>query len=152
MIKVDYIRELIEAQIEDTQLFIVKLEVSPKNQISVQMDGDNGITIKECVGISRAIESNLDREVEDFELEVSSYGISNPLILFRQFENNIGRELEIKTKDGNVYEGELTKAEDNVVVLEYIKYNQNKTKVIEEKIYEINFEDIKEAFVQVKFK
>jgi ribosome maturation factor RimP len=152
MIKTEYIQKLVEEKIADTKLFIVGIDIAPGNIITVLMDGDDGITIKECIDISREIESNLDREEEDFDLEVSSYGISNPLILFRQFEKNIGRSLEIKTKDGIEYEGELISASDNIIKLKYTKYNHNRSKVLEEKQYEINFDDIDQALVQVSFK
>jgi ribosome maturation factor RimP len=86
MIDKTKINQLIDEVLADSPLFLVDLKVSGRNQILVYLDGDNGVPISSCVQVSRHIESSLDREVEDFELEVSSIGVDKPLVMPRQFK------------------------------------------------------------------
>lgn len=87
--------------------------------IKVVIDGDNGVSINDCISVSRAIEHNLDREEEDFSLEVTSYGISLPLRVPRQYVKNIGRILKVELTDGTKLEGEVLNATDQEVVMAY---------------------------------
>ena len=92
------VKELIDKGLEqNTSLFLIDFSIGKDNLIKVIIDGDNGVSIEDCVALSRAIEHNLDREEEDFSLEVSSCGISAPLTQERQYIKNIGREVEVKT-------------------------------------------------------
>ena len=92
------VKELIDKGLEqNTSLFLIDFSIVKDNLIKVIIDGDNGVSIEDCVALSRAIEHNLDREEEDFSLEVSSCGILAPLTLERQYVKNKGREIEIQT-------------------------------------------------------
>src|SRR5690606_7139481 len=94
------------ALLERPSLFLIDLAISDANKITVTLDGDQGVTLQDCIDVSRAIEHNLDREEVDFSLEVASAGVSAPLKLVRQFRKNIGRDLSVKTADA-AYEGTL---------------------------------------------
>src|ERR1700754_4612872 len=82
---------------ERPELFLIEFSITGANKIMVTLDGDNGVNLQDCIDISRAIEHNLDREEEDFSLEVASGGATSPLKLPRQFKKNIGRILSVKT-------------------------------------------------------
>ena len=104
--------ELLEKTLEEKrELFLIDFKVSPDNKIKVVLDGDTGVNLEDCIAVSRAIEHNLDREEQDFSLEVTSAGASSPLQLPRQYKKNIGRKLKVKTLDGEL-EGILTAAND----------------------------------------
>ncbi|MFX0555486.1 ribosome assembly cofactor RimP [Maribacter sp. CXY002] len=148
------VKELLEAGLqEDESLFLIDFTITPDNKIKVIIDGDHGVTVNDCIKISRAIEHNLDREEEDFSLEVASAGATNPLVLPRQFGKNVGRKLEVITEEGT-FEGNLVQANENSIVLEW-KARESKPvgkgKVTVQKRKEINFSDIKKAKVVLKF-
>ena len=113
---INLVKEAIE---ENPALFLIDLKFLPENKISVEVDGDNGVTLKECIRISRGIEHNLDREIEDFSLEVASPDIANPLKVYRQYKKNINRVLTLKLKDNTTVEGVLKNVTDSEVELEW---------------------------------
>src|SRR5690606_35376765 len=98
-------------------LLLIDLDISATNQISVVLDGDNGVTVDDCVNVSREIEHNLDREEFDFSLQVMAAGLSEPLSAPRQYRKNIGRNLKIKTINNDKFEGELIEATDESCTL-----------------------------------
>ena len=100
MIDAVRIREIAEAQMDGTDLFVVDVRVAPGNGIEVVVDSDTQVGIDRCVALSRAIEASLDREQEDFELTVTSAGIGQPLRMLRQYRKLIGREVEVVLKEG----------------------------------------------------
>jgi ribosome maturation factor RimP len=138
---------------EDESLFLIDFTISTDNKINVVIDGDNGVTVKDCIMISRAIEHNLDREEQDFSLEVASAGAAAPLVLPRQYKKNIGRKIAVRTVD-ETFEGNLTAASENNIVLEWKAREPKpigKGKVTVQKRKEIDFSEIKEAKVILKF-
>lgn len=142
-----------EALVEREDLFLIDFQISGDNSISVIIDGDNGVKVEDCIFLSRAIEHNLDREEQDFSLEVASAGAAAPLKLPRQFSKNIGRNLEVKTQT-NTLEGQLTSASDETIVIEWKAREPKpvgKGKVTVQKSMEIAYNDIVEAKVMVKF-
>lgn len=122
----ELIREMIDTHVSGSDKFLVRLSVSPKGQISVLMDGDNGFTISDCVALSRHIEHQLDREEEDFSLEVSSYGVGNPLILPRQYKKSAGRLLEVTFVDGSTCTGRIKSADEQGVDVEIPVFKKGK--------------------------
>lgn len=108
MIAESKIKELIDARIEGTKLFIVDINVTTSNKINVLIDGFDGVSISDCIDVSRGIEHNLDREEEDFELEVSSAGLDTAFMVPQQYEKNLGKEVKVYTHDGRKHEGTLT--------------------------------------------
>jgi ribosome maturation factor RimP len=117
MIDKDKIIQLIEDKLTDDQ-FIVEIEVTPTSQILVTLDGEKGITIDHCVQISRLIEGSLDREQDDFELQVSSAGLGQPFKVYRQFVKNTGTEVEAVLINGEKLKGILTSTDENGFELE----------------------------------
>ncbi len=93
------------------ELFIVNITVSAGNGIYVYVDSDKSIDISDCIKISRHIESNLDREVEDYGLNVSSYGLDQPIIMIRQFKKHIGRSIHFVLIDKEDFNAELLSIE-----------------------------------------
>jgi len=139
---------------EREDLFLINLKFSAADDITVILDGDNGVSLQDCLDASRAIENNLDREEHDFSLQVMSAGLSEPLSSERQFNKNLGREIEVLLNDATEIEGELLKVEADKITL-ILKYRKpkeigkGKVDVVEEK--EILYTDIKKALVAIKF-
>ncbi|MEC5157636.1 ribosome assembly cofactor RimP [Chryseobacterium sp. MP_3.2] len=139
---------------EREDLFLINLKFSAADDITVILDGDDGVTLQDCLDASRAIENNLDREEHDFALQVMSAGLSEPLSSERQFNKNLGREIEILLNDSTEVEGELLKVEEDKITL-ILKYRKpkdigkGKVDVVEER--EILYTDIKKALVAIKF-
>jgi ribosome maturation factor RimP len=103
----EYIKGLVTEFIKGTGLFLVAVKVSSANRITVLADKNEGITIDECVAIHRHIENNLDREKEDFELQVSSPGLDLPFGVIEQYYKNEGRKVEVTDNDGTKFSGML---------------------------------------------
>ena len=113
------VQHLLNTALEERQdLFLIELKISEGNKINVVIDGDNGVNLQDCIDISRAIEHNLDREEEDFSLEVASAGATSLLRLARQYKKNLGRKLKVKKNSGEEIEAEITAADDNNITLE----------------------------------
>lgn len=138
---------------EKPSIFLIDLQISDSNKISVILDGDNGVTLQDCMDVSRAVEHNLDREEQDFALEVASAGVGSPLKNVRQYRKNIGRTLKVRTVSSE-HEGELTDADDSRIVLEWDAREPKKIgkgKETVRKTLEIPYQDIKEAIVTITF-
>ncbi len=104
------VKNLIDEAIADnSELFLIDFKISPDNKIYVEVDGDKGVSLKECIRISRVIEHNLDREDEDFSLEVTTPDVSAPLKAERQYNKNLDRILILRLVDGSTIEGTLKK-------------------------------------------
>ena len=149
------VAELLEKALEENEsLFLIDFSVSENNQIRVVIDGDNGVTVNDCIAVSRAIEHNIDREEIDFSLDVSSAGVSEPLLIPRQFLKNIGRNLKVKTRDNDVCQGKLEKVDSENIELRW-KVREpkpvGKGKVTVQKEAVIEYKDIVEATVMIKF-
>jgi ribosome maturation factor RimP len=118
------------------------------------VDSDTGISINQIVEISRFIESNLDREVEDFELSVFSAGLSEPLSLVRQYKKNIGTEIDVLLTSGQKLTGILIKADDQGIDLEVTtkeKSEGSKKKELVTRVHTFEYPEIKEAKKVLKF-
>ena len=143
-----------EALLENSELFLIDLSFLPDNKIYVEVDGDKGVSLKECIRISRAVEHNLDREEEDFSLEVTSPDVSKPLKVQRQYLKNLGRILMVKMNNGTQYEGSLKEVSKEFIVLEWKAREPKpvgKGKVTVVKTAEILLKDIVEAKVKIIF-
>jgi len=103
---------------EDEALFLIDIQISGNNNINVIIDGDRDLSITDCVNMSRAIEHNLDREIEDFSLEVASCGATEPLKFPRQFKKNIGRKLAVESQNETI-EATLRAATDQDIELKW---------------------------------
>ena len=112
MIEKKTICELVEEWLKDKDYFLVEVTVSPDDKIVVEIDHKDGVWIEDCVDLSRYIESRLNRDTEDFELEVGSAGIGQPFKVLQQYINHIGEEVEVLTKDGRKLSGVLKEADE----------------------------------------
>ncbi len=138
---------------ENPHLFLIDLTITDSNKIIVTLDGDNGVQLQDCVNVSRVIENNLDREEQDFALEVASAGVAAPLKLVRQYKKNIGRTLKIKTKE-KTFEAELIDASEKNITVEWSsrepkKIGKGKETVLHNE--KIPYGDIVEAVVTIIF-
>jgi ribosome maturation factor RimP len=150
----DKVIELLNEGLKDKpSVFLIDLTIDSSNKILVTLDGDKGVTLQDCIDVSRAIEHNLDREEQDFSLEVASAGVSTPLKMVRQYKKNIGRTLKVKTQSATI-EAELEAVDETKITLiwsarEPKKIGKGKETVI--KKAEIPYEEIKEAIVTINF-
>ena len=142
-----------EALALNESLFLIDLSISANNKIQVTVDGDNGVPLSECIRISRNVEHNLDREVEDFSLEVTTPDISHPLKEKRQYKKNLNRILKVKTQEEEL-EGTLVETNNDNIVLKWKAREPKpigKGKVTVEKTATIAYTNIKEAKVKIVF-
>ena len=137
-------------------LFVVDLTISATNVIHVELDKHEGnVSVNDCMSVSRNVEHNLDREVEDFELHVSSAGLDRPLRVHAQYVKNIGREVKVVAQDGAKTEGKLVEVNENQIVLENSRMERPEAKKKKELIVEQHvfpFEQIKETKIIISFK
>lgn len=143
-----------EAIEQNSELFLIDLQFLADNKIYVEVDGDKGVPLKECIRISREIEHNLDREEEDFSLEVTSPDVSHPLRLKRQYKKNINRILNVKLQDNTTIEGVLKKVTDDDFILEWKTREPKpvgKGKITVIKTETIPFVNVLEAKVKIIF-
>ncbi|MCF6169905.1 MAG: ribosome assembly cofactor RimP [Bacteroidales bacterium] len=126
MINERQITQLATDCLKGTDRFVVFVKVGTGNQIQVVIDGDAGVTIDHCVELSRFIENSFDRDVEDFELKVSTAGIDYPYINLRQYKKNVGRAVEILLKGGGIKRGKLKSADEDSIEIEEELIRKNK--------------------------
>ena len=134
-------------------LFLIDLKFSESNSIKVVVDGDSGVVLSECIRISRHVEHNLDREEEDFSLEVTSPNVTDPIVKKRQYNKNINRTLKIHT-ESEKFEGKLIEINENNITLQWKArepkpIGKGKVTVVKEQL--IPFVDIKQAKVKITF-
>jgi len=155
MITEKTIRALIDEKLEGSENYLVDLTVSASNQIRVELDHLDGISIDECVAMSRHIDSSFDREIDDFELQVSSPGLDQPFKVFQQYVKNIGREVSIVKVEGQKLKGLLIDANQAEVTLEYETKEKVEGKKKKELIIhqdKIPMNEIKETRIIISFK
>jgi ribosome maturation factor RimP len=119
MINKSIVEDLIKELIADTNLFIVEIKVSSDNSISVLIDSMDGVNLEKCILLTKAFEGKLDREIEDYELQVASAGIGQAFQVHQQYEKNIGNEVEILTTEGKKFKGTLTELTEDGFMIEY---------------------------------
>lgn len=154
MITKEQIINLAEQHFNGTDRFVTKVNVSVGNKIEVLIDGDTPVTIDDCVGLSRFIEKNLNRDEEDFSLDVSSHGAASPLLFKRQYNKHIGRNFTVTLTDDTLTEGELESVNDNELTLKFVSRENKpigKGKINIEKRVQIPFNKIKESKIKLKF-
>lgn len=117
MIEKKTVKELVEKWLDGKEYFLVDIEISTDNRIVVEIDHADGVWIEDCVELSKFIEGNLDREKEDFELEVGSAGLGQPFKVPQQYQNFIGEEVEVLDADGKKVKGTLKSVDGNDFVV-----------------------------------
>ena len=138
---------------EKTSIFLTDLTITDNFKIIVTLDGDNGVNLQDCIDVSRAIDNNLDREEQDYSLEVASVGVGSPLKMIRQYKKNIGRVLIVKLASETI-EAQLVDAGEESVILEWEAREPKKIgkgKETVRKRQEIPYSEIKEAIVTITF-
>lgn len=124
-------------------IFVVQIKVSKNNVIEVSIDGDNGVKVEDCIELSRYIDKHLDRDKEDFELTVMSFGLEEYFTMKRQFNKNIGQDIELIDKEGEKHNGVLADVDEKGIILTTKKDKNGKS---------FSFEDIDKAKVIINFK
>ena len=154
MLDATEIRNFVEKTLEGSDLFLVDVKVKPDNLIEVEIDSDSPISIEQCEKLTREIESEFDRDKEDYTLEVGSAGITSPFKVKRQYLKNVGKEVEVVLKDGKKLTGVLKSANDQnftVVTKEKVKKPEAKRPVIEEVEHTLGYDDVKQTKYILKF-
>lgn len=154
MIDKNELKAFIEDQLKDSEYFLTDIKVSPSNEITVEIDSLSPGDIEECVKLTRAIEEAFDRDVEDYELEVGTAGLTSPLKVRRQYDKYVGRDLEVLTTDGRKLHGMLRSVSDDGIVLsmqQKVKKEGVKKPVIETIDIDLPFSLVKRAVYDLKF-
>lgn len=150
----DKVSDLLEEVLKEKEsLFLVDLTITETFKVIITLDGDNGVNLQDCIDVSRAVENNLDREEQDFSLEVASAGVSTPLKLVRQYRKNIGRTLKVRTTTETI-EAKLEDVTDENVTLSWTGREPKKIGKGKETVEykrEIPYLEIKEAIVTIIF-
>jgi len=150
MIEKIRIEKLVNECIKETELFLVAVKVSSSNRITVLADSKKGITIDECVSIHHYIEKNLDRNKEDFELQVSSPGLDMPFGVIEQYYKNEGDQIEVVDREGARFNGKLKNVTSGGFELETEINIKGKPKELKE--ISFNYDDVKSAKIVLTIK
>ena len=148
MIDKTALEQVINEALEGSKMYLVTLKVSKDNVIDVALDSDEDITIDDCVAVNDAVLAAFDRDEEDYELTVGSYGITSPLLLPRQYRKNIGYEVEVLTADGRKLKGVIADADDEGFTLTTTvkrKLEGKKRPELVEEQERFNYSDIKQT-------
>ena len=154
MIDKKQITTIVEDCLKDSEQYLVDVIVQRDNRIIVEIDCDQPISIDDCVALTKYIESQLDRDVEDYELEVGSAGITQPFKVLRQYKKNIGNEVEVLLKEGKKLSGILKVADEYVITItveKQIKPEGAKRKITVQEDLIFAYEAIKYAKYKIKF-
>ncbi len=155
MIDKGVVRQIVEEKLAGSDDYLVDVMVKAGNRIVVEIDNDEGVCIDDCVELSRYVEEHLDRDVEDYELEVGSAGITAPFKVLRQYVKNIGNEVEVLLNDGVKLTGILKSADESGIVLtveKKVKPEGAKRKVTVEEDRTYKKEEIKQTKYLIRFK
>lgn len=155
MISKDAVKQIVESYITAKGYYLVDINVTKDNHISVEIDHFEGVSIDFCVELTREIESGIDRETEDYELQVSSAGLTEPFKVLKQYQKNTGNEVEVLTKEGKKITGVLTAADAEKITLQIekqIKPEGAKRKITLSEDLEIPYENIKTTKYIIRFK
>lgn len=155
MIDKNKIAESVEKAIAGTDIFLVDVNVTPDNRVVVEIDAPHGLDIDTCAKVTRAVEADFDRDVEDYELEVGSAGLTSPFKVKAQYMKNLGNEVEVMTRDGKKLQGVLAAvgADDfTVEVSRKVKREGAKRPEIAREPVVIAFSNAKSVKYLIKFK
>lgn len=141
MIEKETVRGIIEEHIMGSEIFLVGIKVSSANRITVLIDKKEGITLDECISLHRHIESRLDRDVEDYDLEVSSPGLDSPFTVLGQYYKNEGKRVEVVDDEGLKHTGILKNVNSGGFELETEVKVKGKAREIKD--ISFNFDNVK---------
>ena len=155
MIDKEIIKQAVEDFIKESEIFLVSVDVKPGNIIVVEIDSDASVSIDDCIALNKFIESKLDRDIEDYELEVGSAGISQAFKILRQYRKYIGKEVEVLTKTGKKLQGILKDANEQNIALtieKQVKPEGAKRKITVEEDLTFIYDEIKYTKCLIRFK
>ena len=155
MIDKNVVRNLVEEWLQDKEYFLVDVEISPDDRIVVEIDHADGVWIEDCVELSRYIEDRLDRDEEDYELEVGSAGLGQPFKVPQQYVNFIGKNVEVLDGDGKEVKGVLKSVDGNdftVTVAEKVKQEGKKRPVLTDVDHTYQMDKVKYTKYLISFK
>lgn len=153
MISEKRVQELVEEKIKGSELFIVEVRVSGGNRISIALDRPTKLNVGDCAEVSRYVEAGLNRDVEDFEITVSSPGLEQPLKVLNQFLKHQGRNVRVVLKDGRLLRGKMNSANEEGITLEVFRENKKKNKEQKQnEIVNLKYPEIKETKIEITFK
>ena len=155
MIEKAVVTQLVEEYLQASNPYLVEVAIKPGNYIVVEIDSDESVSIDDCVALSQYIEDHLDRDVEDYELEVGSAGITSPFKVLRQYQKNIGNEVEMLLKSGTKKVGVLTAVDltgATISVEKKVKPEGAKRPVMVTEEENYPFEEIKYTKYLIRFK
>lgn len=155
MIAKDTVLQIVNEFIINSKYYLVDINISNENRISIEIDSFEGVSLDYCIELSKHVESKFDREIEDFELEVSSAGLTEPFKVLKQYEKNIGNEVEVLSKNGIKYSGILLSANETIFTISIEKKVQpegSKRKIIVNEEISFNYSDIKYTKYIIRFK
>ena len=154
MIAKSKVTEIVNQWLEDKEYFLVEVSVSADNCVSVEIDHADGVWIEDCVQLSKHIEANLNRDEEDYELEVGSAGIGQPFKVLQQYINHVSKEVEVLACDGKKYRGVLTRAdEESFTVTVQVKEKPEGAKrpILVDKEYTLKYNEVKYTKYLINF-
>ena len=155
MIDKNVVKKLVDEWLQDQEYFLVDIEISPDNRIVVEIDHADGVWIEDCVALSRYIEERLNRDDEDYELEVGSAGLGQPFKVPQQYVNFVGKEVEVLDADGKKVKGILKAVDGNdftVGVEEKVKVEGKKRPVKQEVDHVFQMDKVKYTKYIISFK
>lgn len=155
MIEKNIVKQYVEEWLQGKDYFLVDIEISADNRIVVEIDHVDGVWIEDCVALSRYIEDHLDRDKEDFELEVGSAGLGQPFKVVQQYVNFVGKEVEVLTADGKKVKGVLGSVDApkfTVTVEEKVKEEGKKRPVLKPVDHEFDMNEVKYCKYLITFK
>lgn len=155
MVDKNVVRELVEEWLQGKDYFLVGIEISSDNKIVVEIDHADGVWIEDCVGLSRFIEGRLNREEEDYELEVGSAGLGQPFKVERQYLNYVGKEVEVLDADGKKVKGVLKSVNGRdfvVTAKEKVKVEGKKRPVLQDVDHAYHMDEVKYTKYLISFK
>ena len=146
MIDKNVVKQLANEWLEGKDYFLTDITVSPDNRIVIEIDHAEGVWIEDCVALSRYIENHLDRDIEDYELEVGSAGIGQPFKVLRQYEINVGEPVEVLTSNGKKLVGTLKEATPDhfvITIEEKVKMEGEKRPKMVERDLTFGYDEVK---------
>lgn len=147
MINKQELIDVINTELEGSDIFLVEVKVSADNIIDVAIDSMGSVTIDDCIALNNKVLDHFDRDVEDYELTVGSYGISDPFKVLQHYKKNMGGEVEVLTKDGKKLKGMLKDADEEGFTLTITK----KVKLEGKKRPEMVDEDLNYKYDEIKY-
>lgn len=147
MINKQELIDVINTELDGSEIFLVEVKVSADNIIDVAIDSMGSVTIDDCIALNNKVLDHFDRDVEDYELTVGSYGISDPFKVLQHYKKNIGGEVEVLTKDGKKLKGTLKGADEEGFTLTITK----KVKLEGKKRPEMVDEDLNYKYDEIKY-